>query len=304
VGQFEMKKYYIDNFNSLTNDATCFSIKCRGLSMLRVNQYAFYRLACVLHPLSEIKESVKLKDFHYPLLSSKSWLAFLLQNSLVPIVVSRQACVELKNAINSVLTPQEGENDIDLERELTWIEVYGITNSLSTFETVFSAELQTLDTYFVMQKLAYSTHDLIENGEKVFPADILLKLPSDIIEDVRQAGRCIAFELHTAAGYHIMRAAEKTLRIYYSLIMGKPTEMNWGPCVTELENSNKANSKVLGVFDQIRDIHRNPIMHPDIFLEQNESLTLFDIAKSAITVMMGEIIKQESLMNQTAIPLD
>lgn len=259
--------------------------------MLRVNQFTFYQLSSALRPLTELQESVKLKDFHYKLLTANNWLDFLLRNSLVPIVVSRSACTSLRDAIRALLTPKEGEESLDLERELAWYEAYTVTNALSTFETVFSAELQTLDTYFVMQKLAYTTHDLIENGEKVFPPVIITQLPADVIEDVRQAGRCIAFELHTAAGYHIMRAAEKTLRIYYAFIMGKPTKKNWGPCVNELENSKKANPKILGVFDQIRDIHRNPIMHPDIFLEQSEALTLFDIAKSAITVMIDEMIK-------------
>jgi len=260
--------------------------------MQRVDQYAFYKLATILHPLSHIREHSIIRDFYYNLVVSRSSLDDLLRGSLIPLIVSKSACIELKNAISNILKPQKSEDAVNPERGLNWSEAFNVTNALSTFETVFSAELQTMDTYFVIQKLAYSTHDLIDNGEKVFPQEIKDKLPEDIIEDVRQACRCMAFELNTAAGYHIMRAAEKTLRTYYSFIIGKPADKNWGPCVKELETSKKANSKLLGIFDQIRDIHRNPIMHPDVFLDQSEALTLFDIAKSAITVMVQEMIKK------------
>jgi hypothetical protein len=108
-------------------------------------------------------------------------------------------------------------------------------------------------------------------------------------KDFREAGRCLAFEVPTAAGFHAMRATENVLRQYYSLLLGKPvTRIDWGTCTQELKKA-KANQKVVQVLDQIRDLHRNPLMHPQEFLSMKDAISLFDIAKSAIGALAEEI---------------
>jgi hypothetical protein len=58
--------------------------------------------------------------------------------------------------------------------------------------------------------------------------------------------------------------------------------------------TGKANQKVVQVLDQIRDLHRNPLMHPQDFLTMKEAISLFDIAKSAIGSVAEEIAKLEA----------
>jgi hypothetical protein len=107
--------------------------------------------------------------------------------------------------------------------------------------------------------------------------------------DIRQAGRCLAFELPTAAGFHIMRATESILRDYYVAHVGKkPKTRNWGKYIADLKTSS-ANPKTVAVLDQIRTLHRNPTIHPEVVLSGSEAQTLFGIAQSAITAMIEDM---------------
>jgi len=45
--------------------------------------------------------------------------------------------------------------------------------------------------------------------------------------------------------------------------------------------------RTVSVLDQIRRLHRNPVAH-DVFLDIDEAVDLFDIAKSAITAMVRD----------------
>jgi len=61
-----------------------------------------------------------------------------------------------------------------------------------------------------------------------------------------------------------------------------------GPCIDGLKGAG-ADEKTVAVLDQIRSLHRNPLMHPEVFLTADEGLRLFDIAKSAISAMADQI---------------
>ena len=108
-------------------------------------------------------------------------------------------------------------------------------------------------------------------------------------KDFREAGRCLAFEVPTAAGFPAMRATAHVLRQYYTLFTTHPADRKeWATCVNELTKAG-APPKVMQVLDQIRDLHRNPLMHPQDFLSMKDAISLFDIAKSAIGSLAEEI---------------
>jgi hypothetical protein len=188
---------------------------------------------------------------------------------------------------------------IDPERKLTWFEAYKIKTSLSEFETVFAAELPTFDTYIVSKKGIYSTADLVERADMAFDEGARTHLSAEVLSDFRQAGRCLAFELATGAGFHTMRAVEAVVRSYWRLVLEperiKPPEM--AVCINELRAA-KESERLMDILDHIRDLHRNTIMHPEVFLEMKDALRLFDVAKSAISAMadrIGELEEQAAI---------
>lgn len=88
-----------------------------------------------------------------------------------------------------------------------------------------------------------------------------------------------------------MRATEKVLRQYYQFVTGKLSKRkDWGSVLADLKKNTKVNPKVVQVLDQIRDLYRNPLMHPETFLTMDEALILFDISKAGIASMAGEIV--------------
>ena len=157
--------------------------------------------------------------------------------------------------------------------------------------------------YLVEQTGAYRTKTLIEAADAVFPKSVHDALQLDAITDIQAAGRSLAFELPTAAGFHICRAIETTLLQYFSeLKIEVPEYRNIGRYIEALEKCAEAKGidpKVLATLDQFRDLHRNPIMHPDVHLNMEEAQILFALAQSAISGIALDIMKIKSKVPAT-----
>jgi len=268
-------------------------VDVEGLLMKRINQDYFYKLGMAVHPLLLTSEDAVLQQIMYDLNGARNWLRYILENDLFTLVVSRNAAQEVIDAINRVLPPASKDfGTITPDRKLIWIEAYRIREAVQEFETVFSAELPTLDTYIVSKKGIYSTADLIERAETAIDEEARAVVSPEALKDFKQAGRCLAFELPTAAAFHTMRAVEAVLRMYWQLGTNqpagtKPPEM--ANCIEQLRKAGE-DPKLMDILDHIRDLHRNTIMHPEAFLEMKEALRLFDIAKSAISGMGDKIV--------------
>jgi hypothetical protein len=267
--------------------------------MQRVDVYSFYTLATNLHPLAEFKSDAKyvLKDIFWRLFTAKKWLASVLAGELgVPLAICRPAGLELYSAITRIVPDDLAGVDFTREIDYWDDQLYGIVDATRRFETVLSAELRAADTYFVSQKRIYDTPMLIEKAESLFSDAVKARLPIQANVDIRQAGRCLAFECPTAAGFHILRAVEAVLRVYYKEITGiepKGKLRNWGAYIKRLEQAG-GEKKILGILDQIRDLHRNPIFHPEDNLLTEEATTLLGIAQSAIEAMILDMQERQS----------
>lgn len=266
--------------------------------MKRLNVYQFYRLGMILHPITSVEEGTSLQQWLWPFYNAKVWLKYLLNDNLVEIVVSRGPAAQLLGAIEVVLPGEDysSQPPADPERKITFSEAYDIKRALESFETVLSAELATVDTYVVAKKGIYSTADLIERAEYALDEDCRAVIPEHAVTDFNQSGRSLAFELPTGAGFHSMRATEAVLREYWLLIKRppagtKPPEM--AVCINELRAAGE-DPKLMDILDHVRDLHRNALMHPEVFLTTPEALRLFDISKSAISAMSGRIDRLKS----------
>ena len=260
--------------------------------MDRVNQYQFYQLGWSIHPLLTVSQGALVSQIHWTLYQAKIWLEFLLENRVVPLVTSRASAIKLLSSIDAVLPKQTESAAVPApEAPLDYIQAYNISTNAQTFETVLAAELQTLDTYFVSQQLAYATRDLIGNAEKIFPEKIRNDIPKEAIEDIRQAGKCVAFEIPTAAGFHIVRATESVIRKYYAAIVGKAPKAkmrNWGAYIKNL-NQHGADQKITGFLDHIRETYRNPVLHPEVTLSGEDAQVLMGACASAIVQMVQAV---------------
>src|ERR1700722_18334325 len=119
--------------------------------------------------------------------------------------------------------------------------------------------------------------------------------PSLAVTDVKAAGRCLAFDLPTSAGFHIARAVETVLLQYFSVLnIDRPDYKNLGRYIETLKDKGPTkgiDEKVIAALDQFRDLYRNPIMHPDVNLSADEALILFANAQSAISAIIRDMEK-------------
>ena len=161
------------------------------------------------------------------------------------------------------------------------------------FETVLQAELQTLAAYQVEQKGAYSIDKLVESAQEVFPPSTLRSLNAPVISEIRQAGRCLAYDVATACGFHTMRAVELVMHGYYLAVL-KPAKTDrlpdWGSYIKAFRTSEDVHAhKAAELLQHLKDQHRNLIMHPDIVLSDDEAASLFELGKATIIVMSEKL---------------
>jgi hypothetical protein len=136
----------------------------------RVNTFQVYQLGGVLKDLQAIPQDPKLGDVLFRFATARSWIAWLLDNQMLPLTYCRPAAQDLVDLLSAALSPaftpdgQPGTLEQAVPQQLLW----QIPNALQTFEHNLAAELQQHDTYLVLQKGIYSTNQLVEHAETSF----------------------------------------------------------------------------------------------------------------------------------------
>jgi hypothetical protein len=184
----------------------------------------------------------------------------------------------------------------------------GVKHTISYYanqlEPILQGELSIQNAYLIRPKRAYDIDVLIEDAAKLFSDEVRLSLAPIERYDIAQAGKCLAFEVPTAALFHIFRAADSVLRRYYRCATGidpKPKMRNWGAYIKNLRSCH-ANEKILGALEQMKDLHRNPVIHPEAEATIEEALSYIGIAESVISAMVLEINGQPLAPLALAVP--
>ncbi len=267
--------------------------------MRRLNSFGFVQLGKSLVPLNDLQQGKStFGEVYFSLVEARQQLQYLLSREIFQLHTARPAAERLIAAITN-LVPADLTAGLDAIRDeakssaiLDWIYVYNIKVEVVKFEAVLADELSLLSTYVVAQKGIYSTGDLIANAENMVPASDLEKLPTITKDDLREAGRCLAFEVPTAAVFHLMRALESVILVYYVKVIGGPPKArmrNWGVYIKALRDSGKASDKIVHLLDHIRETYRNPVNHPEEIVTLDEAQRLFGVACSSMSQIAREL---------------
>jgi hypothetical protein len=176
----------------------------------------------------------------------------------------------------------------DRERKVQPYELYGIKNTYQQYKTALLAELGAFNAYFVTQHGGFDMYTLLQSGESLFPVDLRAKVPEALV-DAREAAKALAYEVPTACGFHTFRVTESVLRKYFSHVTGgaaPPKVRNIGVYLNALKQAKKGDDKILGALKQMTDLHRNPLIHPDVVLTTDEAIATLGMAISVITAML------------------
>ncbi len=258
--------------------------------MQRIDGYYLYQVGASLRPLSTIRHDSKFIDTLVPLYIAEVALDTLLLRSVFKLKTSLQKGNELLKSIRELR--QEAGKDENKEKAIDWLHAYTLTSGLTAFETILAAELGLSDIYLVSKKRGYDTSDLIINGIVLFPDDLKQKVPDSIL-DINQGTRCLAFELPTAAGFHFHRANESVLHKYYDAVTGgkpRPGGRNIGDYIVELRKYKVGEQRVLSALKDLKDLHRNPLIHPEHTLESvDEAIALLGSIQGVVVHMLKAI---------------
>ena len=256
--------------------------------MKKINTFFLFNLGKQLRITQELnEENSNFGTVLFPLNEARREVKALLRNAEFTVKTCRHSAENVVSAINNVV-PENLTDALNKDRneQVNWWLIRQIKDAINRFEMVLAEELNVLDTYTVLQKGAYSTTELVSNAEIMFPETLRTKLPAKAIQDIREAGKCIAFELPTAAAFHVARAIESSLVSYYSHVVGKPpsTRMrNWAVYIRGIRDSGNGNEKVLKLLEHIKDSYRNPVSHPDDMMEVDEVLVFLGVGIAAMT---------------------
>jgi hypothetical protein len=216
------------------------------------------------------------------------------------IVEAHQVLQGINDALTSSHSPIDGSKDHakaliglleDTKKQIGPVsqgEVEKLQKQFASFDAVFGADLRRINAYVVTKKGIYNTSDLIENAELHLPINIG-EYVKGASEELRSAGKCLAFELPTACGFHLLRAVESVMRCYYETLKGEELQERlptWDAYIKKLKEVG-ADEGILLVLSQVREKHRNPVMHPDEVLDMKAAQVLFGIAMTAIAAMAG-----------------
>jgi len=264
--------------------------------MQRISGFYIYRIGYTLHPLAEIYNPNGECNFSriqawIPLQAAERQLeGFLLQRTM-PVKVSQQSGQELLAHIRECIKICLSDTDKHGEPFDNY-EAFTLKERLVDFETVLSSEMNSADLYFVSQKGAFDTTTMILNGEDAFPAMLAEKVPNAVV-DLQQATRCIAFELPTAAGFHLHRANESVIGCYWDVVSDgkpRPKEKNMGVYLRQMEKENSGDEKIRSALKDIKNLHRNPLIHPEHSLDNvDDAIDLMGAIRAVVGSMLKEI---------------
>ncbi|MGD0417450.1 MAG: hypothetical protein ABSA80_18985 [Terriglobales bacterium] len=274
--------------------------------MQRVNEFVFYELAVQIHGLTELGDGIRYSDVWWAWHTSRAALDEIYRQR--PLNFTTNVALRLYNAITAVVPKEWDDMIAKLPRKpedpelipeeepaiFPWL-VTAIVEAAKEFETVLRTECQVMDSYYVSKKGAYSTADLIEHAHYQIPETTRGKVPEQTKNDFDQAGKCIAFDLPTAAAFHLLRSTEAVIRQYYEVLVpgvkkAPPKARNWGVYI-KLLSDHGAEPKVTSLLFHIKDAYRNPVLHPEENYTDEMVQVLFGVCVSAIVMIVDALNK-------------
>jgi hypothetical protein len=183
-----------------------------------------------------------------------------------------------------------------------------LIRELNDFETLLELEVKNLNTFVLEDVGIFSINKRVDSADLHLAESTQSTIDERVKTDFRAAGRCLAFDLFTASGFHSVRAIEAVARSYYKQFTGKDADI--GSCGTPLGGIIKAfrterdarNLPKDGPLDLIianlalaNNIYRKPIGHPQMILEtRDDAKKVFDLATILINMLAEQIAAQDN----------
>lgn len=175
--------------------------------------------------------------------------------------------------------------------------VEGIHNILRDLETLLHDELQDAPIFCCEEEALgnLSVRKLLAGSHVGYSVIAKQHMGARCAEEIDESGRCLVYERSTASGYHILRATELVVLAYLQAIpeftMPPINRQNWGEYIQQLKKHN-ADKGTIDQMQNLKDNHRNPLMHPQDILTMPEAVSLFAVGQSTIETIIADGVKR------------
>jgi hypothetical protein len=257
------------------------------------NLYALYELG---RRMGALRSMLKTKQVMDSDIGSQCFLCmeglkYLVSDAAVPLQRSKESAVKLHGSIQAMIN---GDPVTDAKQEyrepLNPFFTTPIKEDIDTFQIALSEELKSLPLFSVEGKGNLSTDRLVDGAADGYPASVIALLDTFTIREINEGGRCLAYAMPTACGFHILRAVEVGLKGYVLAATGtlpKLNNRNWGEYITQMTNAG-ASSDLIDLL-RILKTKRNPLMHPKDSLEMEDAIGIFCICQNAIETLISDV---------------
>jgi hypothetical protein len=258
--------------------------------MQKINLVKIYRLGAEIK--LRIVTGEPMIETWTKLSVAAQWLhSFLAETANVPVPKTRQAALALLAYVHDVSNRMFKNIQDKIDVPINSAANVKLQDMISVFEQEFEHESRELNVFSVSDVGTHSTTKLLDRAELNVPPDVRSRLKKESIDDINAAGRCLAFNLPTAAAFHILRAVEPVILDYHNTISGIHLPLksrSWGTYRTQISKRG-GDPKVVAMIDHIKDFYRNPIVHPEETLNADQALSLFHTCLSAIVQLDAAI---------------
>ena len=169
-------------------------------NMQRISLAWFSQLGAILSPLKnwDAEKPITIFDLH----RARDYLQVIADEKVYPLALKASRPV-IRDLLYNQIIPLVNMTDANLQQQrlaLARIDIWMLAYKL---DTLLDAELAVQPTYHVWPKRAYDIELLVASGENIFSADARASFNEQEKYDAQQAGKCLAFEVPTAAAFHI-----------------------------------------------------------------------------------------------------
>lgn len=265
----------------------------------RLDVYPIFNLGRELSSLENLCETGGINGFDQILrlaVASETIAAFFDLQDL-KIIYSRSTLEALQSETDELY------EEVNNKNELKQNDFYKLENLIREFKTQLAAELPHVHLYLLPDQGIFNTTALVDRAHEHIHRSQRIALPEFALSEIRAAGRCLAFQLFSASGYHSARAVESVLRHYYITFIKSSSnkKLTLGGMTHDLQNiiNKQTNDTPLPNGNTVRYLRdftqfdRNPLIHAsdEITLEESDAFTFFNSACDVIGEMAKELIK-------------
>jgi hypothetical protein len=283
----------------------------------KITQFKLYELGRALAPLTDFADSFTAMEVMIRVHGAIVVVTeFLSPTPPVRLGLSMPALREVKREIDEI---QEGPaadafglglaQQPAREIQIPGSHLTRVRAAIRKFETILDVECQANAAFIAPQRQEFNTDVLVNAGRRMIPDALKPAVSDKALLDLDEAGRCFAFGLFTASGFHACRAVEAVMEDYYRRMCNSTkTLKSWYDYIKALEAASAVGGNpcpepsTVAHLETMKKYNRNEIAHPRVVLNETEAAIVLALAKVVICQMAQELLDAGAASLPSAAP--